>query len=84
MEVLKQPLEHPNLSLNILYGFRFRLDILCKAFFPFLVLGPLEIPFLAELERTVVLRLFTVSNFDLICLKGDYRKVPALVSFFST
>ena len=29
----KQPLEHPNHILNILYGFIFRLDILCKVFF---------------------------------------------------
>lgn len=57
MEVLKQPLEHPNHILNILYGFIFRLDILCKVSFPFLVLQPLETPFLAGLQRTVTLRL---------------------------
>lgn len=53
MEVFKQPQEHSNHMLNILYGFIFRLDILRKVFFPFLALGPLEIPFLAGLERTV-------------------------------
>lgn len=57
MEVLKQSLEHPYHILNILYGFIFRLDILYKVFFPLLVLGPFEIPFLAGLERTVTLRL---------------------------
>lgn len=57
MEVLKQPLEHPNHILNILNGFIFRLDILCKVFPPFLVLGPLDMSFLAGLERTVTLRL---------------------------
>lgn len=57
MEVFKQPQEHSNHMLNILYGFIFRLDILRKVFFPFLALGPLEIPFLAGLERTVTLSL---------------------------
>lgn len=56
MEVLSQPLEHPYHILNILYGFIFRLDILWRVFFPFLVLGPFEIPFLAGLERTVTCR----------------------------
>lgn len=51
MEALKQSQEHSNQSLNILYGFVFRLEILCKVFFPFLVLAPLEIPFLAGSER---------------------------------
>lgn len=51
MEALKQSQEHSNHSLNILYGFIFRLGILCEVFFPFLVLSPLEIPFLAESER---------------------------------
>lgn len=56
MEVLKQLQEHSNHILNILYGFIFRLDILSKVFFPFLMLGPLEIPLLDELERTVTFR----------------------------
>ena len=55
MEVFKQPHEHSNCMFNILYGFIFRLDILCKVFFPFLMLGPLEILFLAGLERRVTL-----------------------------
>lgn len=57
MEVLKQCLEQPNHILNILYGFIFRLDVLCKVLALFFVLGPLEIPFLAGSERTVTLRL---------------------------
>lgn len=53
MEALKRLQEHSNRILNISYDFIFRLAILCKVFFPFLMLIPLEIPFLARIEGTV-------------------------------
>lgn len=46
-----------NHILYILHGFIFQMDILCKVFFPRLVLRPLDITFLAGLERIVTLSL---------------------------